>query len=230
MPGEVFAPEGLAEALRVLQNRAKMNRDELASAVGVSSNSMSNYLNGGSAPSVSVLRKLNNLLAERLGLDPVHLWIELGMLVDVPSAHAVGRREKKRSEEIHRAIEAALSTGDVEEVLRFCHEDIVVHVPGRNPMSGEYRGKKQVAALAGVVMQLKDQGVWFKAETVAVSDQRTVHVHALHLNEGEGEVRSLVVCHIQEGKITEVWVYPEDQHQADDVWTSVGLGIQPKQT
>ena len=34
-------------------------------------------------------------------------------------------------------------------------------------------------------------------------------------------MRTLIVCHIRDDKISEVWIYPEDQYLVDDFWASI---------
>ncbi len=229
--GDIFAPKNLVEALRLLQGRAGMSREELAKGCGVSAASMSNYFNGTSVPSATVLRKISNVLADRLGLDPVHLWVELGMLIDVSSPSAPAKRPKRPTgEAIHRVIEHALATGDVEEALELCSDEVVLHVPGRNPFSGEYMGKEGISMIAELVGQLSGGEAQFKAELLSASDQHTMHVQSVQMMV-QGEVldtRSLIVCYLREGKISEVWVYPEDQYLMDNFWESLELGARQR--
>jgi transcriptional regulator with XRE-family HTH domain len=78
----VIQPRTLGEALRLLQRRAGLNRDDMAKLVGVSSGSLSNYLNDASTPSASMLRRIVTLLAHRLGLEGTQLWVEFGDFLD----------------------------------------------------------------------------------------------------------------------------------------------------
>ena len=45
----------------------------------------------------------------------------------------------------------AISRGDIAEAMSLYADDIVFHYPGRNSLSGEYRGKPAVLALMGKV-------------------------------------------------------------------------------
>ena len=66
----------------MLRNRARIRRDELAQAAGVSAGAISNYENDVSAPSALALRRVTNALAACLGLNPDGLWTELGTILD----------------------------------------------------------------------------------------------------------------------------------------------------
>ena len=48
----------------------------------------------------------------------------------------------------------ALARGDVAKALTWYTEDAVFHYPGRNRLSGDYRGKDQILTLLGLVMEL----------------------------------------------------------------------------
>jgi transcriptional regulator with XRE-family HTH domain len=84
--GELFAVRTLGEGLRLLQTRSGMRRDELARAVGISAGSMSNYMNGVSAPSAALLWRVAEMLAHSMGSDADSVWSELGSLLSDPIA------------------------------------------------------------------------------------------------------------------------------------------------
>jgi len=48
----------------------------------------------------------------------------------------------------------AFAGGDVQGVLAFFADDILWHVPGRGPLSGDYRGRAQVASFFQRFMEL----------------------------------------------------------------------------
>ncbi len=72
----------LGEALRLLLHRARLKQDALASELGVSSATVSAYLNDTSLPSAAILRRTSNLLSDRLNVRSDVLWNELGRLVE----------------------------------------------------------------------------------------------------------------------------------------------------
>ena len=82
----IVAPHTLGEALRLLQGRSGLNREQVAARVGVSTGALSNYLSDTRAPSASVLRRLTSEFAERMNVDAGQLWVELGDLL----AHRYG--------------------------------------------------------------------------------------------------------------------------------------------
>lgn len=74
--------ETLGEAMRLLSYRAGLKQETLAAELGVSSATVSAYLNDASVPSAVVLRNLSNILAKHLNLRSDTLWGELGQLVE----------------------------------------------------------------------------------------------------------------------------------------------------
>ena len=83
-------PISLGEALRLLQVRTKLSRDELARMTGLSQGTISNYLANRSIPQAHVLRRLVRVLAQLLGEDPEALWAELGSVLDATDRERLG--------------------------------------------------------------------------------------------------------------------------------------------
>lgn len=77
-----LAPQSLGEALRLLRNRVHLRRDELAQAASVSAGAVSNYENDVSVPSAFALRRITNVLADALGVQPAVLWEQVGLILD----------------------------------------------------------------------------------------------------------------------------------------------------
>lgn len=69
---------------------------------------------------------------------------------------------------------AAFASGDFAAINDMFADDIVWHVPGDSPMSGDYKGKEEVFGYFGALMQ--ETGGTFKAEVqdVFANDTRAV--------------------------------------------------------
>jgi transcriptional regulator with XRE-family HTH domain len=78
----IIQPQTLGEALRLLQRRAGLNRDDLAKVLEISSGALSNYMNDVSFPSAPLFRKMVNVLADRLGVEAGRVWLEMGHFLD----------------------------------------------------------------------------------------------------------------------------------------------------
>ena len=115
----------------------------------------------------------------------------------------------------------ALSRGDIATAMTFYSDDVVFHYPGRNPLSGEYRGKDQVLELLGRVMQLTKGSFRPDVHDILASDQ---HVAALVTVRAERdgvpvEWKSVDLFHIRDGKLSEHWVHEVDQDLVDEFWS-----------
>ena len=80
-----LGPESVGEALRLLRQRARLSRDELAIRTGLSAGAVSNYENDVSAVPAVNLRTLVRVLAGVLEVEPTALWQQFGELLDSPA-------------------------------------------------------------------------------------------------------------------------------------------------
>jgi ketosteroid isomerase-like protein len=126
------------------------------------------------------------------------------------------------NEELARSATEAISKGDLETFIGLHTDDTVVHFPGRGPLAGDYRGKDGVAQLFQKQMQLLDSPPEIDIHDVLASDD-----HAVVLNQVRGtrggrtlEQQQVVVIHVREGKIAEVWLQFSDQQAMDEIAAS----------
>jgi len=126
------------------------------------------------------------------------------------------------NEEIARSATEAISKRDIEGFLSHHADDVVVHFPGRGPMAGDYRGKDGVAQMFQRQMQILDAPPEIENHDILASDD-----HAVVLNKVRGtrggqtlEQQQIVVLHIKDGKIAEVWLQFSDQQGMDEMASS----------
>ena len=86
--GRSLGPHSVGEALRMLRHRARLSRDALAVAAGVSAGAISNYENDVSTPSAVDLRRLTRAFATELGRETDELWLHVGGLLDEQPSNA----------------------------------------------------------------------------------------------------------------------------------------------
>jgi len=111
----------------------------------------------------------------------------------------------------------ALNRGDVEGFLAFHTDDVVVHFPGRSPIAGEHRGKERFGELLRGQIQA---GAQVEIHDVLSSAEHAVVLNRVRLGPPGGQTiedRQVVVFHHREGKVSEVWVYTENQYQLDEL-------------
>jgi ketosteroid isomerase-like protein len=114
----------------------------------------------------------------------------------------------------------AQARGDIDAYLQLLSDDVVLHIPGRSRIAGEYRGKEEVrlhfteiAALSGGTFRAGvhdvlagDEHVVGLVRAQAERDGVTVDLPRVH------------VWHVRNGKLAEVWIHPADQYAFDDYW------------
>jgi ketosteroid isomerase-like protein len=126
------------------------------------------------------------------------------------------------NEEVARSATEALSKGDIEGFLALHTDDVVVHFPGRGPMAGDYRGKGGVGQMFQKQMEMLDAPPEIENHDILANDD-----HAVILNNSKGtrhgktlELQQVVVLHIRDGKISEVWLQFSDQQAMDEMASS----------
>jgi ketosteroid isomerase-like protein len=102
------------------------------------------------------------------------------------------------------------------------HHEYVLHYPGRNPVSGDYRGRD---GLEQFVDALKELGIDVTRE---LHDALASKEHGIQLvtvradrDGNRHQWNGVVVMHFRDAKIVEAWVHIDDQHALDE-FLSVG--------
>lgn len=125
------------------------------------------------------------------------------------------------NEDLVRRGYAAFATGDIATLTELFSDDIVWHVGGRSPITGDYRGKGEVL---GFFAQLAVRaGGTFRTDVhdVLANDE---HVVALVTLSAEREGKTLndhgaQVFQVAGGMVTESWFHPGDQYASDEFWS-----------
>jgi ketosteroid isomerase-like protein len=122
------------------------------------------------------------------------------------------------NEELMRKATDLLNEGDAQAFLDLHTDDVVVHITGRNPASGDFKGKGEVATSLQRQMELLDQPPEFEIHDVLATDD-----HAVVLGRQRGtrkgktlETTVTVVAHISDGKFSEIWVTSTDPYAEDE--------------
>jgi ketosteroid isomerase-like protein len=122
--------------------------------------------------------------------------------------------------ELFRRGYSAFQAGDLDTVKSLFDPDIVWNFPGHNRYSGPHRGADAVINL--FLQQFNETNGTFRVELhdVLANDEHGV---ALATVSGEREGRRLSdrythVVHMKDGKLTESWVFGENQDEVDAFW------------
>lgn len=115
----------------------------------------------------------------------------------------------------------ALARGDVAEAMTSYTDDVVFHYPGGNVLSGDYRGKDQVLALLGHVMQLTGGSFRPEVHDILASDEHAAALVTVHAERSGRSVawQSVDLFHVRDGKLAEHWVHEVDQQLVDRFWS-----------
>ena len=115
----------------------------------------------------------------------------------------------------------AFAKGDMETLRELFDPGIVWHFPGQSLLAGEHRGVDAVLGFFGRTMELTAGTFRAELHDVVADDEHTV---GLHLATGQRQGRTLedrevLVAHIGDGKVIEVWQYIEDQYTYDEFFS-----------
>lgn len=116
----------------------------------------------------------------------------------------------------------ARANKDPEAIMECLTEDVVWRYPGRNPLSREYRGKDDVAGFFRGLRELTGGNFSSETERIMV-DENSAFVHELPRGTMKGkplEWRTVLMFRLRNGKIAEVEVFQNIQHELDEWWNS----------
>ena len=122
---------------------------------------------------------------------------------------------------------AALTTGEAAQALPFFTDETILHIPGRSPHAGTYRGQDAVLAYYTRIFQ-DTEG---RFENLGVSDILASDGHAaalVHWRVSRGDrtldIDRVVIYRIEGDKILEMWVRDWDQYAYDELFADAGDG------
>ena len=115
----------------------------------------------------------------------------------------------------------AFARGDIPTVLAVLDEDILWHVPGRGPLSRDYRGHAEVLGFFQRFMQSSGGTFRVHVEELLASDRRVLAL-VTESAERNGRKWSSPQVHawtIENGKATVFWQFQGDQGSEDEFWS-----------
>jgi uncharacterized protein len=103
-------------------------------------------------------------------------------------------------------------SGQLGELLA---DDIVWHTPGRNPLSGDYRGKDAVLALFGLLAEEARGTLRADVHDLLTTDDHGIGLVTATARGGDHRlaVKDTNVFHLRDGQVTECWIASSDQRQ-----------------
>ncbi|MGH2721745.1 MAG: nuclear transport factor 2 family protein [Actinomycetota bacterium] len=123
--------------------------------------------------------------------------------------------------ELLRRAEEAFSSGDLAALAGLLADDIVVHAPGRSPLAGEYRGRDAVFAYNARIFELSGGTYENEVHDILAGDEHGVILQRNRATRPgrELDVREVLVMHVRDGRILEVWEMYDDLAAYDRFWS-----------
>jgi len=116
---------------------------------------------------------------------------------------------------------AAFAVGDITTVLQTMDEKILWHIPGRGPLSRDYRGHQEVLGFFQHFTEMSGGTFRIQVDDVLANDQRVI-VLVTESAERKGRTWSSLQVHawtIENGKAVVFWQYQGDQQTEDEFWS-----------
>jgi uncharacterized protein len=122
------------------------------------------------------------------------------------------------NEDLLRREYDAFAREDLTSLDEIFADDIVYHVPGHNPFSGDYQGKE-----AAYELFRQERRASFRSEVhdILANDRHAVALTVVH-GARQGRILEDItvhVVHVVDGRITEAWFFPGDQAASDASWS-----------
>jgi len=111
---------------------------------------------------------------------------------------------------------------DIHGMQTMLADDVVWHVPGRNLLSRDYRGKAEVFGFFARARELSGGTVRIEPIEIMAGDQHAIALVRVHAErEGrklDGEIQAFTF-RIEAGRIAEFWFLVEDRYAVDAFWS-----------
>jgi ketosteroid isomerase-like protein len=116
-----------------------------------------------------------------------------------------------------RDLDEAQQRGDVETFKGFFTDDVIAHIPGKSSLAGVYKGKEQFLELFGRFLERVPEYT-FEPHAYLADDEHGVSLQNSHYKRGNQTLDSndMFVCHFQGGKVSEFWLFSEDEAAVDE--------------
>ncbi len=114
----------------------------------------------------------------------------------------------------------AFGKGDIPAVLALFAEDIKWHIPGRNPLAGDYVGAEAVLGFFGKLQERSGGSFRLEVHDLLASEDHVVALCTEIAHRGDTSLNSQTVhvWHLRDGKATEFWGAAADAYAQDEFW------------
>jgi len=114
----------------------------------------------------------------------------------------------------------AFESGDA-DVLRDLLADCTWHTPGESLIAGTFTGADELVARLGLLREMTDGTLLFYLHDVLGDGDHVVGLDRVTARRGDRSIdmNRVVIAHARDGKLTDVWLVPEDQYVFDEFWS-----------
>ena len=125
--------------------------------------------------------------------------------------------------ELVKSLLGAFARGDVIAAREMLTDDVRFHFPGRNPLSGEYKGKEPAIQLLVKIAHWTRNTLRIQLHDVLANEQHGVLMYTVTAKHKDRQIkyRYIDVYHFREGRICEVWGNVADDVEAFDAFYAV---------
>lgn len=110
--------------------------------------------------------------------------------------------------------------GNAGEIIAFYHDDFTLHYFGRSPMAGDHAGKAASVVALAKVQQIVNRKLLAIEDVMGGSEYVSMISKEQWQRDGKTlELRRLLLFKTKDGKLSECWLYDEDQRAVDEFWS-----------
>jgi ketosteroid isomerase-like protein len=120
--------------------------------------------------------------------------------------------------EVVRRYAQAWSQGDVATVVGLYADDFVLHYFGQNPLAGDHAGKPASLGVLARVSALTSRGIPEIHDVIGGETHAAILARETWVDDGRPvSLNRVLLYHVRDGKLSECWIYDEDQRAVDAI-------------
>ncbi|MEX1194347.1 MAG: nuclear transport factor 2 family protein [Dehalococcoidia bacterium] len=129
--------------------------------------------------------------------------------------------DRNANAEVVKAYAQAWQNGDAATLVGLYHDDFTLHYFGRSPLAGDHNGKAAALGALAKVQQLTNRKLVEVHDVLTGPGHGAILAHEHWERDGRTlDVRRVLVYHIRDGKLSECWLYDDDQRAVDEFWSA----------
>ena len=120
------------------------------------------------------------------------------------------------NEQVMRELDEAQLKGDFEAFVNYFTDDVVVHIPGKSSLAGDYQGKDKFIDLFQRFNE-RAPGYTFEPHAYLADDEHGVSLQRSTYKRGDETLQTndAFVVHFRDGKVAEFWIVTDKSEEVD---------------